>query len=88
MRTPRLIDPSCFGFLPICSIRILANAIGITPEAVLARFKSGNFPTEALLQVGGRSLAVDVQVLLSSLRAKQARPLAPPEKPEPPPERL
>jgi hypothetical protein len=72
MQTPKLIDPSCFGFLPICSVKILANAIGVTPQAVLARFKSGNFPPEALLRVGGRSVAVDLQVLLSSLREKQA----------------
>lgn len=82
MRTRTLIDPSCFGFLPICSIKILANAIGITPEAILARFKNGNFPAEALLRTGHRSVAVDVQVLLFSLRAKQGKPITDLKKPD------
>jgi len=48
--------PYVFGFLPICSVKILAHAIGVTPEAILARFKSGHFPPKALLRLGVRSL--------------------------------
>jgi hypothetical protein len=80
------LDPSVFGFAPLCSIKILAGWIGVTPEAVLARFKKGQFPAKALLRLGGRSLAVDLQTLMVALRAKNAVPLTLAEKPKLPPE--
>ncbi len=77
------LDPSVFGFAPVCSVGILAEWLGLTPEAILARFKTGTFPREALHRVGDRALIVDLQLLLTALRSKNAKPQPVPETREP-----
>jgi hypothetical protein len=58
----------------IVSPIVLANWLGITPEAVLMNRQRKRWPEEVFLQISGRSVGIDVQVLLDFLREKNRKP--------------